>query len=73
MSGWVYMMAYRYRGAIYTGVTADLPARTLAHREDRGSRFCAQYGLKRLVYAEEHDDIVSAIAREKAVKKWRRD
>ena len=72
MSGWVYMMADRYRGAIYTGVTADLPIRVTAHREGRGSKFCAHYGLKRLVYAEEHDDIYEAIAREKAIKKWRR-
>ena len=72
MSGWIYMMADRYRGAIYTGVTADLAVRTAAHREGRGSKFCAKYGLTRLVYAEKHDDIYTAIAREKAIKKWRR-
>jgi putative endonuclease len=36
--GWVYMMADRYRGAIYTGATADLPARVHTHREGRGFR-----------------------------------
>ena len=70
--GWIYMMADRYRGAIYIGVTADLAARVYAHREGRGSRFCARYGLKRLVFAEQAPTIEDAIAREKAMKKWRR-
>ena len=70
--GWVYLMADRYRGAIYTGVTSSLAARVDAHRNGRGSKFCAQYGLKRLVYAERFDRIDEAIAAEKAIKKWRR-
>src|SRR5215211_6766095 len=70
--GWVYMMADRYRGAIYTGVTAHISARVYAHREGRGSRFCARYGLKRLVFAEHFNRIEDAIAAEKAIKKWRR-
>jgi putative endonuclease len=70
--GWTYMMSDRYRGAIYTGVTADLPRRVYQHRtEPRG--FVARYGLKRLVLAEPHDDIREAIARERALKKWRRE
>jgi putative endonuclease len=73
MSGaWVYMMADRYRGTIYTGVTADVARRTMQHREGRGSRFTSRYGLLRLVYAEQHVRIEDAIAREKAIKKWRR-
>ena len=70
--GWVYMMTDRYRGAIYTGVTVNIPARAFAHREGRGSKFCARYGLKRLVYAEHAPTIEEAIAREKAIKKWLR-
>ena len=70
--GWTYMMSDRYRGAIYTGVTAHLPARILQHRANPQG-FVARYGLSRLVMAEWHDDITSAIAREKALKKWRRD
>ena len=49
--GWVYIMADRYRGALYIGVTSDRAARVWAHREGRGSTFCERYGLKRLVYA----------------------
>ena len=70
--GWVYMLANRYRGTIYTGVTAGLARRILQHRERTGSRFASRYGADRLVYAEPHGTIEAAIAREKAIKKWRR-
>ena len=70
--GWVYIMADRYRGTLYIGVTSDIAARAWAHREGRGSRFCARYGLTRLVYAEQAPTIDEAIAREKAMKKWNR-
>ena len=70
--GWTYMMADRYRGAIYIGVTANLATRIFEHRrEPKG--FVARYGLNRLVMAEWHEDLLFAIAREKALKKWRRD
>ena len=68
--GWVYIMADRYRGTIYVGVTADIAARVHQHRTGAGSDFCARYGLVRLVYAEPADRIDEAIAREKAIKKW---
>ena len=71
MGGWVYLLANRYRGTIYTGVTADLTRRTWQHREQAGG-FVGRYGVTRLVYAEPHDSIEAAIAREKAIKKWRR-
>lgn len=70
--GWIYIMADRYRGTLYIGVTSDLAARVWAHRQGRGSRFCARYGLTRLVYAEPAPTIEEAIAREKAVKNWNR-
>ena len=68
--GWVYVMADRYRGTLYIGVTSDLAARVWAHREARGSKFCTRYGLKRLVYADAAPTIYEAIEREKAMKKW---
>ena len=70
--GWVYIMADRYRGTIYIGVTTDIAARIWAHRNGRGSKFCARYGLTRLVYAEQASTIYEATAREKAMKKWSR-
>jgi putative endonuclease len=65
-------MADRYRGTIYIGVTSNLAARVWAHRERRGSRFCARYGLNKLVYAEQAPTIHEAIQREKARKRWNR-
>jgi putative endonuclease len=71
--GWVYMMADRYRGTTYVGVTSDLAARIHQHREGRGSGFCERYGLKRLVWAERGDTIEDCITHEKRVKRWRRE
>jgi putative endonuclease len=68
--GWVYIMADRYRGTMYIGVTSDIAARVWAHREGRGSKFCARYGLTGLVYAEEAPTIYEAIQRERAMKTW---
>jgi putative endonuclease len=71
--GWVYIMANRYRGTIYVGVTADLPQRIVQHRNGTGSDFCARYTLHRLVWAERGDAIADCIAHEKRLKRWRRD
>ena len=66
------MMADRYRGTIYVGVTADLVARIQLHREGRGSKFCKRYGLNRLVWAEWSESIDDCISHEKRMKRWRR-
>jgi putative endonuclease len=65
-------MADRYRGTIYTGVTGDIARRTYQHRIGGGSKFVEKYELLRLVHAEHFERIEEAIAREKAIKKWRR-
>jgi putative endonuclease len=70
--GYVYILTNRKHGALYTGVCADMAARIVAHKAGTGSKFCAKYGIDKLVYAEQTDDIRDAIAREKAIKKWRR-
>jgi putative endonuclease len=69
---YVYIMTNKLMGILYIGVTADLPARIVAHRSGTGSYFCRGWGLKRLVYAEPFDRIDEAIIREKALKKWKR-
>jgi Predicted endonuclease containing a URI domain len=71
--GWVYIMTNRYRGTLYVGSTTDLPARIMQHREGRGSEFCAEHGLVRLVWAEFVPDIVDAKHHEGRVKRWRRE
>ena len=71
--GWVYIMADRYRGAMYVGVTADLATRVHQHRTGGGSGHIVRYGLTRLVWAERGDDILACIAHEKQLKRWRRE
>jgi putative endonuclease len=70
--GWLFIMADRYRRTLCIGITSDIAARVWAHKEGRGSKFCARYGLTRLVHAEQAPTIEQAIAREKAMKKWNR-
>src|SRR5260370_14180700 len=72
MSGWVYMMANRRDGTLYVGVASDLPRRAYQHREGLIEGFTKRYGLKMLVYYEQHDDIRNAIQREKTIKHWPR-
>ncbi|MFK4872768.1 GIY-YIG nuclease family protein [Novosphingobium sp. ZW T3_23] len=71
--GFTYMMTNREFGVLYVGVTADIHARIVQHREGRGSEFCRKYGLDRLVLVEPHATIQEAIAREKQLKRWRRE
>lgn len=70
--GWTYIMASKPRGMLYVGVTAYLARRVDQHRRDVGSTYCRRYGIKTLVLAEPHDEIEYAIAREKALKAWKR-
>jgi putative endonuclease len=70
--GWTYIVTNKPHGELYIGVTSNLAARILQHRQGTGSAFCRRYGLKQLVLAERHDSIISAIAREKALKAWQR-
>jgi putative endonuclease len=70
MGGWVYMMSNRRNGTLYVGVASDLPRRAYQHREGLLEGFTKRYGLKRLVYFEQHDDIRAAIQREKNMKHW---
>ena len=71
--GWVYIMANRYRGGMYVGVTSDLMRRVSQHRAGEGAAHVTDFGKTRLVFAERHDGILPAIAREKPVKKWKRE
>jgi putative endonuclease len=69
----VYMLASRRHGTIYLGVTNDLSRRVWEHKTKVFKGFTERYGVDRLVWYEEYDDPSEAIAREKAMKKWRRN
>ena len=70
--GWVYIMTNRPNGTLYVGVTSDVVRRVWEHRQGVAEGFTKRYALKRLVYVERHDDIRSAIQREKNIKHWAR-
>ena len=72
MRAFVYILASRRNGTLYIGVTTDLSRRLFEHSEGLVRGFTARYGVKRLVYCEEHERIDVAIAREKQLKGWRR-
>ena len=73
MSYWVYILASGRRGTIYVGVTRDLIKRVHEHRARAVPGFTRDHGITRLVYFEPHEDVREAIAREKRLKRWRRD
>jgi putative endonuclease len=70
---WVYILANRYRGAMYVGVTSNIAARVVAHREGRGSQHARERGTLRLVWADRAGSMEDAIEHEKRLKRWRRE
>ena len=68
----VYIVASQRNGTIYTGVTSDLPGRVWQHRNKVIPGFSAEHGCDRLVWFEVHEEMESAINREKRVKNWNR-
>src|SRR5262249_33829268 len=68
----VYMVASGRNGTIYVGVTSDLLARIYQHREGIFKGFTSKYRVNRLVWFEVHEEMESAIIREKRLKEWQR-
>ena len=69
---YVYMLASRRNGTLYTGVTNDVGRRAWEHKNDLIEGFTKTYGVHMLVWYEVHEDINVAIAREKQIKGWNR-
>ncbi|CAN7494067.1 GIY-YIG nuclease family protein [Massilia sp. LjRoot122] len=70
---YVYILASRRYGTLYIGVTSDLIRRVWQHKEGFVEGFTKTHKVKLLVWYEVHTEIVSAITREKQIKKWRRN
>ncbi len=68
----VYIVASGRNGTLYIGMTNDLARRIDEHRQGMVSGFTKRYGVHRLVYYEEYEDVRDAIVRERQMKKWRR-
>src|SRR3546814_11496984 len=69
----VYILTNRGNQLFYIGVTSDIAARMMQHRAGEGSAHCRRYNIRTLVHAEFHATMHEAIAREQALKEWRRD
>jgi putative endonuclease len=68
----VYILASKRNGTLYIGVTSDLVERIWQHKNDAVEGFTKKYGVHTLAYYELHEDMESAILREKRLKKWNR-
>ncbi|UPJ65139.1 GIY-YIG nuclease family protein [Bradyrhizobium sp. 191] len=73
MTYYVYILASKKHGTLYIGVTRDLVRRVYEHKTKAVPGFTSKYGVNKLVLFEIYDDPATAIAREKELKKWRRD
>lgn len=70
---YVYILTNWNGKVMYIGITNDLQRRMFEHRNKQVLGFTAKYNVTRLVYVEETTDVVAALAREKEIKKWRRE
>ena len=68
----VYIMASKFNGTIYIGVTSDLVKRVYEHKRGFVDSFTKKYNIKMLVYYEQFQNIADAIYREKRLKTWQR-
>jgi putative endonuclease len=73
MAYYVYLLASKKHGTLYLGVTNDIVRRGYEHRTKAVQGFTKRYSVDKLVWFEIYDDPIGAIAREKELKKWRRD
>jgi putative endonuclease len=62
-----------HSGVLYIGVTSDLNKRVGEHKEGLIPGFTKRYKVNRLVYYESMGEVNDAIAREKQIKRWRRE
>jgi len=69
---YIYIMTNRKFGVLYTGVTNNLHRRVWEHKKRQVSGFTCKYHLDKLVYYEVANSPLSAFAREKQLKRWRR-
>jgi putative endonuclease len=72
VSFYVYMLASRRNGTLYIGMTDDLVCRVWEHRTGAVPGFTKAYGVKMLVWFEQHETREATVVRERQLKKWNR-
>ena len=68
----VYILASHRHGTLYTGVTSNLVQRVWQHKNGLADGFTKKYAVHSLVWYEMHENMESAIVREKRIKAWKR-
>ena len=68
----IYIMANKRNGTLYTRVTNALSNRVWQHKQNMTEGFTKKYKVHKLVYFEQHESMHLAIEREKQVKNWKR-
>ncbi|OGJ51384.1 hypothetical protein A2307_02435 [Candidatus Peregrinibacteria bacterium RIFOXYB2_FULL_33_20] len=69
----IYIIASKRNGTLYVGMTNNLERRITEHKEQINKSFSSKYNISRLVWYEEFDTAISAIEKEKQIKKWKRE
>lgn len=69
---YVYILASKFNDVLYIGMTNDLGRRLYEHKSELNDGFTKKYKCHKLVYFEETSDVLSAIEREKQLKRWSR-
>jgi putative endonuclease len=69
---YVYLLASKRNGTLYTGMTSDLIKRVYQHKTGTTDGFTSRYKVNNLVYYEAHGDVMAAIKREKNIQAWKR-
>lgn len=70
---YVYLLTNWNNRVMYVGVTNNLRRRLYEHQNKLVEGFTKKYNVTKLVYYETTNDVITALAREKEVKKWRRE
>ena len=68
----VYILASKRNGTLYIGVTSDLVKRIWEHKNNFVEGFTNRYDVHHLVWYELHEEMASAIERERNLKEWKR-
>ncbi len=70
---YVYILANKINTVLYIGVTNNLERRMYEHKNKLIDGFTKKYNINKLVYYESVSNVKDAIAREKQLKRWRRE
>ena len=68
----VYILASKKNGTLYTGSTDNLKVRVWQHKNITNKGFTSKHGVDRLVWFETHDSRAAAFTRERQIKEWKR-